>query len=1391
MQQALDDLLAARTRSEKQTIVQENPELLSDAADTQLVKSLAIVSEHHEGEEAVGTLEWHRRLLARCRQVGIDKAITEFAEQEQKGDQSDQAARLNALRDELAHLKDVEHLPRRIECLEQGLALVSREQNAQHWAAFQVGLAVSLLEDPRSDRAENLERALGCYHASLKVYTQKAFPVEWAKSQASLGNAYLDRVHGEPTDNFERAIACYQAALKVFTPEHFPIYRAEAQHQLGCAYLERMQGERATNRERAIACFEAALRVRTRTAFPVEWARTQTALGGAYIERVLEDRADNLERAIVCFEAALEVATREALPEAWAGIQHNLGVAYTQRIRGDRADNFEHAIACYQAALEVFTREAFPTDWAAVEEALGNAYLQRVRGDRVDNLEEAIAYLECALEVTPREASPGDWASIQHNLGNAYRIRIRGERAANLERAIGCYNGALEIRTRTAFPIQWAKTRISLGIAYRERVQGDPAANVEQAIACVRSAEDVLSRRAFPVEWATVQHELANAYAQRIQGKRAENLEQAVGYYYNAALQVRTETALPFDWAATQNGLGNAHRERVRGERADNFERAIGCYENALQAFTRTATPVEWAITQANLGAAYIGRIHGHSADNLEQAITHLKAALKVRAGVLAPLERGKIQHNLGAAYQNRVREDRAANLECAIDHFEAALKVHTREALPLEWAKTQLNLGTAYIERVRGDRADNLERAIGCFEAALQVHTLERLPLDWAMTQSNLGAVCLERVQGDRADNLERAIVCYKRALEVFQPLSFPVYCRGSARGLGDAYTEAGRWVEAAEAYRTALEAAEILYASSLLREAKEAELAEISGLHVRAAYAVAHTEGVRAAREAVVILERGRARGLGEVLARDRADLTRVEPAAAAEDYQRAAEQLCSLEATEWRSAAAMTEPTFGQTSVNITEQARRAAQEALRREKEKARTELDRAIERIRELGFKRFLVPPDLDDIAAVVEPGSPLVYLAVTSAGSLTLLAHRPAGGSTVVVETVKAIGDEAPLTSGAVNELLVTQEDGEVSGGYLPGQLEGSQAWLEAALAELLPLLGQRLVGPLASRLRELGAHEVVLVACGRLGLLPLHAASYRRGEKECCLLDEFDVTYAPSSRVLDAARRACRAQEAQEDRVLKLVGVGNPLPTQSMPLVFAQAELEEVAACFEKSDTFFEKSDTFYGEDATKRALLEAATGATHVHLSCHGSFDSSEPLNSGLELAKGEQLSLHEILAQPLFAHARLVVASACQTAITDFTDLPDEAIGLPAGFLQAATPGVVGTLWSVHALSTALLMVRFYEYHLHGEPQTDEGPMSPARALRLAQRWLAQATIPELDDYVENHQVLAIALRPTEDTGTAVDTTDDIHPAHYDPIDRPFAAPYHWAPFVFVGA
>jgi len=299
---------------------------------------------------------------------------------------------------------------------------------------------------------------------------------------------------------------------------------------------------------------------------------------------------------------------------------------------------------------------------------------------------------------------------------------------------------------------------------------------------------------------------------------------------------------------------------------------------------------------------------------------------------------------------------------------------------------------------------------------------------------------------------------------------------------------------------------------------------------------------------------------------------------------------------------------------------------------------------------------------------------------------------------------------------------------------------------------------------PLAARLADLGFRQVTLIAGGRLDLFPLHAVAF----------EALTCTYAPSARALQAAVNAARERAGLSP---VLLGIGNPLPNPQ-PLAFACIEVEEIAPCFTA-----EARRVLYERQATRAATLRVLPNATHLHFACHGAFDVEEPLDSALYLSGNDTLTLRDLLDGDLdLSTVRLAVLSACQTGITDFRKVPDEVIGLPAGFLQAGVPGVVSTLWPVADISTALLLVRFYRYHL-------EDGLDPATALHQAQGWLREATAAEMNlaHYYERHYE-----RQYQESGKE-DQDAFLAMRHYraNPDVKPFTDPYYWAGFTFSGA
>jgi CHAT domain-containing protein len=150
----------------------------------------------------------------------------------------------------------------------------------------------------------------------------------------------------------------------------------------------------------------------------------------------------------------------------------------------------------------------------------------------------------------------------------------------------------------------------------------------------------------------------------------------------------------------------------------------------------------------------------------------------------------------------------------------------------------------------------------------------------------------------------------------------------------------------------------------------------------------------------------------------------------------------------------------------------------------------------------------------------------------------------------------------------------------------------------------------------------------------------------------------------------------------------------------------------------------------SLYGKDATvlsagaaTKAEFRARGGQfAIIHFATYGVLNKQNPLFSFVELAPDAHddghLAVHEVFGAAL--HARLVVLSACQTALGSgaLADVPsgDDWIGLVRGFLFAGSDNVLATLWPVRDNASALVMSAFYqELRLH----------SLTEALALAQR------------------------------------------------------------------
>ena len=257
--------------------------------------------------------------------------------------------------------------------------------------------------------------------------------------------------------------------------------------------------------------------------------------------------------------------------------------------------------------------------------------------------------------------------------------------------------------------------------------------------------------------------------------------------------------------------------------------------------------------------------------------------------------------------------------------------------------------------------------------------------------------------------------------------------------------------------------------------------------------------------------------------------------------------------------------------------------------------------------------------------------------------------------------------------------------------------------------------LYEELVAPLESQLQ--GVHRLTIVPHGELHYLPFAALVIpgtrgSDGAREQFLVERYVLAYTPSVSVW-LNRSAPRADSAG-DRVLAFAPQAGVLP----------GSREEVAAI---GRVYGARATVLTGAAASERAFRLAAPNAAIIHLATNGVLNKRNPLFSFVELAPGNgedgRLEVREALGMSL--HARLLVLSACQTAISSgaLGDVPtgEDWVGLVQAFLIAGASNVMGTLWPVEDRATARLSEGFYRALSTGLPEPEALAVAQRAALR----------------------------------------------------------------------
>jgi CHAT domain-containing protein len=906
-------------------------------------------------------------------------------------------------------------------------------------------------------------------------------------------------------------------------------------------------------------------------------------------------------------------------------------------------------------------------------------------------------------------------------------------------------------------------------------------------------------------------------------GDRKINLNIAIAGLTILKYHGTNKEVNPTDWADVQIDLGDTYYSRGmlgHSESSQDIEKAIEYIKNALDVYNLEQYPQKWSELQHRLGVGYSDLRSGNYADNLELAIYHLNEALKVRKRENYPYGWAITQKDLGAIYWQSTmggRGDKSASFMASKKCYEQALTGFNFDQYPVEWAETQHNLGTWYKNNAiaTNHSADDYKKAISCFKETEKVFKPQTEK--WAMVQFELGT-CYKNLavyaEENKKINLTKAIECYQNALSVTNHKQNPFYWAEYKNSLGNAFKHNGQYEEAIKCFEDTLK----------LHTRKAFPTDYMKALiNLGNAYAESNklTEAFKSYKEVINTLEED----LLSQLATDD-DAKRKLGEVWINSYQYMIEVCLKLGkensdyyAIAWeyaeRSKARRLVEIFGQTKPNDIS-------DEIWREFMNLRNEITNTEKWIEDKEKSSILFDENSFNDSGLNNRKNNLTNLKEKLTKKLE---NHPQLKQTQKVEYTpfSQIGEKLSDDNTTIIQWYILASDQKFCAFIYNRQSYQPYVW-ESSFEDLknllelfreyfrsynsnpdqwryqLPKYLERLakilqIDDLVNYLykNHQNCQQVILIPHLYLHLFPIHALpvkseiwqkfnSNKTVSSDTHYLFECftkGIRYAPSCQILLMLEK--RLKDRNYSKFDHLFAIQNPTSN----LIGANLEVKAIAK-------YFDAVDILVNQDAEKEKIIDNnLTSIAHcVHFSCHGTFKLESPLDSALILANNEHLTLLDIFKLNL-NQCRLVTLSACETGIIDLTSISDEYIGLPSGFLFAGSQNVVSSLWTVDDLSTAFLMIKFYQTLLDPTQQ-----VSVAIALKTAQNWLQNLTVKEylnqLNDCQQIVKPMQQKLTAKEEFTRLIDMIEDeqFRIKDIESNHKPFNNPFYWAAFTASG-
>jgi CHAT domain-containing protein/uncharacterized protein HemY len=978
----------------------------------------------------------------------------------------------------------------------------------------------------------------------------------------------------------------------------------------------------------------------------------------------------------------------EAIPLARsAGDQREEADAVTGLARAyDALGDKQKALQLYDQGLALHKTTGNRAAEASTLNSIGLVY------DYLGKKEKALDCMAEALKTARAAADRQVEAIAINNTGVVYYGM--GEK----QKALDLFNQSLAINKELGNRREQATILTSIGTAYGSMREYKKALSFLSESLALRRQIGNKRETALALNNIGVVYVLANEY------------EPALEYY---------QQALPL-WRQASDRNGEAaclHNMASIYDQTGEYRKAIEYYDLALKLNRAVNFQIGVANTLTSLGQLYnkLGD-YGRALDLLNEALPIHRAASNRQSEMVA-------LHTIGSICRKQ------GDWKKALETLDQALVLAREVKDPKAEAETLAARGEIFA--AQGDNT----RALELLTRALSISEAIGSPHAQAATQMIIGRIYSSDRQWDKAREF------YLKGLALFQAMGTR-YDEAAARwSIAANERDAGRLVEA----RSSLEAA---------RAIKESVRSNVPGQNLRSYYNTSteafyeleidvlmqlhkqNPDGGYCA-EAFDLSERGRARGLIEMLREAEVDLFKVvEPSLL--EQQRALQHLLNAKAEQQSRFLS-----------GKYDQQRAAA----------IAKELDELTVKYRDLETKIAVTSPRYAALTApqplslrqiqetVLDPDSLLLeyslgaersYLWAVSRDSIAsfelpsrkdieaaamhfyeLVSREDSGGADDAASTLTRML-LLPAAGVLGNKRLVIVADGGLN--YIPFSVlpSPSSAGLNthhdlapgeavAGRSDLTPLIAER--------------ETVYLPSASTLAVIRSETAGRAPAPKTVAVFA--DPVFTPD----DSRLTASSAQPADErrkksttpgDLARSMEESGTPDSGASLPrLIGSRREAAAIMALVPPGER---------KEALDFQANLQVATSPELgeyriVHFATHGVLNSRHPELSGIVLSlvneRGEPvdgfLRLNEIYNLKL--PTDLTVLSACRTALG--TDIKGEGlVGLTRGFMYAGSPRIAASLWKVDDAAAADLMKRFYQAML------GKDHLRPAAALRQAQ-------------------------------------------------------------------